>query len=50
MTKFYTDDHTDLLYTLTEYITYYFRSDVIVKKIVEDATSDGFWWNFSRTV
>ena len=48
ITKLRTDIHTDLLYSRTGYgIT----SRLVMAKInVENAASDGFGWNFSRTV
>ena len=39
------------LYSRIEYdVTNYFRSEVLAKKTDENAESDGFGWNFSRTV
>ena len=49
ITKFYTDLHTDLPYICTGYgVINYFQSEVIAKKNVENAASDGFRWNFLR--
>ena len=51
ITKFYMNIHTGLLYVHPGYgITNYFRSEIIAKITVENAASDGFWWNFLITV
>ena len=45
--------HTDMAYISTGYDvtnTNYFWSEVIVKKTVKNATSDGFRWKFLRKV
>ena len=48
---FCADIHTDLLYSHTGYdVTSSFQSEVIAEKAVENAATDIFGWNFSRTV
>ena len=45
------DVHTDLPYVYARYdVSNYLRSEVIVKKTVENAASGGFGWNLSRKV
>ena len=52
ITKFYTIIHTGRFYNHTWYdVTSHFRYEVIgARKTDENDASDGFWWNFARTV
>ena len=51
ITKFYRHIDTDLPYICTRYdVSNYFRSEAIMKKIVENSASDSFRWNFSLTL
>ena len=45
------DIYSNILYSQTaQDITNYFRPEVMAQKTVENAASDGFWCNLSRTI
>ena len=51
ITKFYTDICADIVYSYTGYdVTICFWSEVIARKLSKNSVSDGFGWNFARSV